>query len=597
MGLGGDHQHAVFGEQAARQGFHAALQKIRQSRCQDIETQFNGGRYLVDVLPARAGGADKVFLDIGGVQDYRIGDPDHGPLKASFRLTAQGCWPYRSGLARSRAVPLWWNGRRGGLKIRFREEWGFKSLQGHHICLPCFRRAEPSWSWFNGVEADRNPVIRLIATFFVLLTVLSSARADEASVGPSLLFDAQTGELISQDRAGEPWYPASLTKLMTAYVVFEKIRDGKLRLDQHIPVSALANAQEASKIGVPVGQTVSVDFALQALLVYSANDMAYVLAEGASGSVGQFSDDMNANAKRIGLSASHFVNPNGLFDPRHVTSARDIGIVAALIIHEFPQYQRYFDQEFVQVGKRRLSNRNSLIRSMPEADGMKTGFVCNSGFNLVASATRNGRRLIAVVLGTKSGYARAQLAQLMLESGFARPATANKIKVAEIRNIDMQPGIVTDMTEKVCPRKSPVLYANSDKFHGWSVALGFYDKASDADRVLREKLLAARGQELSGAGGVVEMPGKGKFAAMVWGLDESEGETYCELVQATDQTCRVYAPAFLASLATQKELDRPKPAVAQGSDALRKSSVTVKIRTKVKPARRVKKLLRARRKS
>ena len=127
-------------------------------------------------------------------------------------------------------------------------------------------------------------VLRMFRRILVLLLVLAAAPQALAG-GPSLLFDPATEEILSQDRAGEPWYPASLTKLMTAYVVFHKIRAGQLKLDQKIPVSELAHSQPPSKIGVPIGKTVSVDFALQALLVHSANDMAFVLAEAASGTI------------------------------------------------------------------------------------------------------------------------------------------------------------------------------------------------------------------------------------------------------------------------------------------------------------------------
>ncbi|HEX7108784.1 MAG TPA: serine hydrolase, partial [Aestuariivirga sp.] len=202
--------------------------------------------------------------------------------------------------------------------------------------------------------------------------------APGAEAGPSLLFDAATGEVISHERAGEPWYPASLTKLMTAYIVFKKLKTGSLRLDQKILVSPLATSQEPSKIGMSPGSTISVDLALQTLLVYSANDMAYVLAEGANGTVHNFVKEMNATAQKLGLNATHFVNPNGLFDPRQLTSARDIGVLAAVIISEFPEHSHYFSQQYVAIGKRKLMNRNSLVRTMPEADGMKTGFVCNS---------------------------------------------------------------------------------------------------------------------------------------------------------------------------------------------------------------------------
>ena len=165
-------------------------------------------------------------------------------------------------------------------------------------------------------------------------------------------------------------------------------------------------------------------------------------------------------SKALGLSATHFVNPNGLFDPRHISSARDIGVLAAVIVNEFPQHAHYFSQDYLAVGKRRLANRNSLIRIMPEADGMKTGFVCNSGFNLVASATRNGRKLIAVVMGAKSGGGRAIKAKEMLEQGFASCPQPGRHKVAEIVNLPQGAIVPTDMTTGVCKTKSPVQLAD-----------------------------------------------------------------------------------------------------------------------------------------
>ena len=246
---------------------------------------------------------------------------------------------------------------------------------------------------------------RILILAFTMALTLTGAQA----AGPSVLFDPATGEVISNDRAGEPWYPASLTKLMTSYLVFKKLKLGQLKLDQKIPVSEIAHAQPPSKIGVPVGKTVSVDFALQALLVYSANDMAYVLAEATGGTWQNFVASMNETARSLGMTGTHYANPNGLFEPRQITTARDVAILASTILAEFPEYSHYFAQPHVAVGKRKLANRNSLIRQMPEADGMKTGFVCNSGFNLVASATHEGRKLVTVVFGAQSGKARADL--------------------------------------------------------------------------------------------------------------------------------------------------------------------------------------------
>jgi D-alanyl-D-alanine carboxypeptidase len=387
------------------------------------------------------------------------------------------------------------------------------------------------------------------------------------SNGPSLLFDAKTGEVIFQDRAGEPWYPASLTKLMTAYVIFQKLREGKLTLEQQIPVSELAHLQEPSKIGIPTGQTVSVDFALQALLVYSANDMAYVLAEAASGTYQNFANEMNDNAKKLGLGASHFVNPNGLFDPRHVTSARDIGVIAAVLINGFPEYQRYFSQQYLQVGKRRLANRNSLIRIMPEADGMKTGFVCNSGFNLVASATRDGRRLVAVVLGAKSGGARALNAKQLLEKGFAKSPNPQTQKVGDILDLPQGAIVPADKTTAVCRAKTPVQLADGHDLTGWAVSFGTYDDMVKADMALRGRLLSPFGINTRSSVGVVRLPAKAGFGALMWNISQQESLALCSSYRTEGAYCDVMPPALVDQVAVYVKSLQPVPRpVAQGAD-------------------------------
>jgi D-alanyl-D-alanine carboxypeptidase len=390
--------------------------------------------------------------------------------------------------------------------------------------------------------------------------------------GPALLIDANSGEVLREVRAGEAWYPASLTKLMTAFVVFKKIRDGKMTLEQQVPVSALASAQVPSKVGVPPGKTVGVDWALQALLVYSANDMAYVLAEGASGSIANFATEMNQVAKELGMTATHFVNPNGLFDPRHVSSARDMAVLAAVLLKEFPQHARYFDQDYLKLGQRRLSNRNSLLRKMPEADGMKTGFVCNSGFNLVASATRNGRKLIAVVLGAKSGQARMIAAQALLEQGFGQPANVLGAKVASVANVQRGAIVPVDMTQKVCPRKNPVLMADFAQLEGWSVSFGSYEDATKADLVLRGRLLSPVGQDAPGRVGVLKVADKAGYEPIVWGLTAVEAATLCNQYKAEGASCTTAVPAYLQTVVLRAEMARAaaksqiSQPVAQGSD-------------------------------
>jgi D-alanyl-D-alanine carboxypeptidase len=242
--------------------------------------------------------------------------------------------------------------------------------------------------------------------------------AAPASADAQLLIEADTGKVLHAENATYPWYPASLTKLMTLYVTLRALREGRLKADTLITVSSNAASQAPSKMGFKPGIQVTVDNALKMLMVRSANDMAVTLAEGVSGSVSNFSDEMNRAALRLGMTQTSYVNPNGLPAEGQISSARDLGILARALIHEFREYEFYWRIPAIKFGKRITRNYNALIGRYPGADGMKTGYICASGFNLVASATRNGKRLIAVVLGAPSSAVRAAKAAQLLERGF-----------------------------------------------------------------------------------------------------------------------------------------------------------------------------------
>jgi D-alanyl-D-alanine carboxypeptidase len=250
-------------------------------------------------------------------------------------------------------------------------------------------------------------------------TSLATSRADAEAL---LVIEAESGKVLFAENAGNPWYPASVTKLMTAYVTLRAVREGRLTLDKPLTVSANAAAQAPVKMGFPAGTLVTVDNALKMLMVKSANDMAVVLAEGVAGSVENFSDQMNANARRLGMTQSSFVNPNGLPADDQISSARDLAMLARALIREMPEYDYYWHLPGIRMGRTVLRNYNTLIGRYPGADGMKTGFICASGFNLVASATRDDKRLIAVVLGAPSSAARALKAAQLLERGFSGPS-------------------------------------------------------------------------------------------------------------------------------------------------------------------------------
>jgi D-alanyl-D-alanine carboxypeptidase len=236
---------------------------------------------------------------------------------------------------------------------------------------------------------------------------------------PYLVVDADSDQVLMENEATAPWYPASLTKLMTVYVALDAVRSGKLTFDTPLVMSARAARMPPSKMGFRPGTQVTLDNALKMLMVKSPNDVAVMVAEGVAGSIEAFADDMNADAQRLGLHESHFVNPNGLHNPAHVSSARDMAIIARALLHEFPDHADLFSIGAIQLGRQYIPNHNGLLGRYPGADGMKTGFTCPAGFNVVASANHSGRRLIVVVLGAPSARSRNQEAADLFDRGFA----------------------------------------------------------------------------------------------------------------------------------------------------------------------------------
>lgn len=257
------------------------------------------------------------------------------------------------------------------------------------------------------------------AVFIVAAVAMFSSTAHATPVnGPSLIVDASSEAVFFADRPDQRWHPASLTKLMTAYVTFEAIRRGEVSLKSNMVQSARSIKEPPSKIGYPVGTKLQLDKALRALIVKSANDVAVMIAEGVAGSERAFVERMNAAARRLGMSRSVFRNPNGLPDSAQVTTARDMAKLAVALIKQFPEHADYFRLQRVRIGKLNLKSHNRLLASYAGADGMKTGFICASGFNVVSSASRNGRRLVAIVMGAPSAKWRNARAAKLMDHGF-----------------------------------------------------------------------------------------------------------------------------------------------------------------------------------
>jgi D-alanyl-D-alanine carboxypeptidase len=247
---------------------------------------------------------------------------------------------------------------------------------------------------------------------------IALALASAAWAGPTLLLDASDGLILYAEDYDNQWHPASLTKIMTAYVTFEALREGKLKLDSKIGCSELAYNQPPSKVGLPVGSEMTVETALQVLIVKSANDVAVMLAEGVAGTQEAFVARMNATAARLGMTRTKFSNANGLPAADQVTTARDLAKLAQAVLRDYPEHAGMWSMVDAKVGKRKLRTHNGLLTNYEGADGLKTGFICDSGFNVVATATREGRKLIAVVLGEATGRERTVRAASLLEHGF-----------------------------------------------------------------------------------------------------------------------------------------------------------------------------------
>ncbi|HEX2841659.1 D-alanyl-D-alanine carboxypeptidase family protein [Hyphomicrobium sp.] len=287
--------------------------------------------------------------------------------------------------------------------------------------------------------------------FSVALSALTLLAGEHAIAGgPALVFDPSDGKVLYAEDADDHWHPASLTKIMTAYLTFEALKTGKLKLDQRIPYSERAQGEPPSKLGLHVGATLTIDQSLKALIIKSANDVAIVLAEAISGSPAEFVAHMNQTARVLGMSRTQFVNPNGLPAPEQVTTARDLAKLARAVVRDYPEYISYWSMFDARIGKIHIGTHNGLLRTFEGADGMKTGFICDSGFNVVASATRDGRQIMAVVLGEATGGQRTIRAASLLEHGFQ--SYGWKALFNHSQSLDTMP-IATDAKDVMSVRK------------------------------------------------------------------------------------------------------------------------------------------------
>jgi D-alanyl-D-alanine carboxypeptidase len=256
----------------------------------------------------------------------------------------------------------------------------------------------------------------------------------------SLVFDVNTGRTLQATNPDAPRHPASITKVMTLYMLFEQIERGRFRLDSELPVSRFAASQRPSKLGLAPGTTISVEDAIKALITKSANDVAVVVAEAIGGTEERFGHMMTAKARSIGMSRSVFRNASGLPNPRQITTARDLVTLGRAIHDRFPRFYPYFGTRTFEFDGQAYRNHNKLLGRVEGVDGIKTGFTRASGFNLLTSAKVDGRHILAVVLGGRSGRQRDALVASLVEGHMPRAVagrrTPRAVEVAVAANDD-----------------------------------------------------------------------------------------------------------------------------------------------------------------
>lgn len=292
-----------------------------------------------------------------------------------------------------------------------------------------------------------------------------SLSLSQTEANPYMSVDVASGKVLAHNEAFKRWYPASLTKMMTAYVVFRALQSGQVKLDSPVRMSVAATKEPPSKMGYKAGSVMTLDTALKIMLVKSANDVSVAVGETIGGSKAGFIKMMNAEARRIGMFGSNFSNPHGLPDPNNYSTARDMAVLATQLRREFPQYAHYFNTEAIDPGegKKIQANYNILLGRFNGADGMKTGFVCSSGFNLAGSATRNGRTIVAIVLGAAKQEDRTVQAADLLTAGF-NTRGGGGTTLANFAPYGSNNNQATDLRAQICNQQ-----AMSDRWDGRDV--------------------------------------------------------------------------------------------------------------------------------
>lgn len=382
-----------------------------------------------------------------------------------------------------------------------------------------------------------------------VLVLLSAAAAPVQAA--SIVVDHDTGAVLHAEDAVKSWYPASLTKVMTVYLTFRAVGDGRLRLDQALPISRHAAAQHEVRLGLRSGRTITVEQAVKAVIARSANDAAVVLAEAVAKTEAAFARQMTLQARALGMSGTVFRNATGLPNGQQVTTARDMAVLARAVIRDFPGLYDMFAVRSVTYRSKRYGTRNGWVAGYRGADGLKTGFTCASGYNMVASAVRNGRRLIAVVLGGRTSGARNARTTRLMNRAFKGPdAAALRGKTLDTIGGPKHTAALAPAPHILSPgdcRQSKTATPASRPLSGWGVIFGsFHDErtARDAAAQQRDSL-----RDLAVGGRIALVPrargGFHGYTALLVGLKPADARLACQALRKRGEYCLSLSPELL----------------------------------------------------
>lgn len=385
------------------------------------------------------------------------------------------------------------------------------------------------------------------------LTGLLASTAVFAKPYSALVAEVESERVLYQRNPEELRHPASLTKMMTLYLVFEALARGRIAPDDTLWVSRFGTTRPPSKLGLKAGETLTVEEGILALVTQSANDAATTLAEGLAGSESRFAEIMTRKARQLGMRDTVFKNASGLPDPEQITTAWDMFRLGKALVQDFPEYYSYFSTASFQFGGRLFKNHNHLLRRYYGADGIKTGFIHASGFNLVASAQRNGRRLIGVVFGGNTAAQRDAHMEEILDDGFGQlNGLPPKTYLATLQQMmpsapllkqpeEMATALASERyaTVSKLTRDRPAMARKKNVSRSWQIRLGEFPQQRAAELQLSQarKYTPAAFRQARVAIASHRKGGKKMYAAYLRGISRDEAQQACQVLKRKGVEC------------------------------------------------------------